>query len=420
MSRVWTVLKREYLENVRTKAFIIGLVLTPLWIGIVFFVPKLAKDEDRVERVLLVDETGVLAAAVEKRLLASPEPRFQVETIPASGLWEETEEGGTGFDRLTLRAGAGEALIIVLTAPALEKREPGEDENRSLIIGASGFRAARTLPILSAAVNDAVNAHLVESRGIDPEIAALLQRPAVRTKRVDESGKAAGEASLLKPLIFMMFLFMGIMGISQMLINSTLEEKSNRVYEVLLSSVSPLQLMSGKILGVCGIGFTLLLLWAGGGLGAAFATGLTDFVTAGQVIWLLVFYVVGFLFIASLMVAIGSACNTIKEAQNLMAPISILLAMPLILSMVVLDDPNGTMARVLSFIPPFTPFVLMARMANVPAPPEWEVWAAFALLLVSTWFMFRMAARVFRVGILLYGQPPSLKQIVKWMFRSPD
>ena len=98
-----------------------------------------------------------------------------------------------------------------------------------------------------------------------------------------------------------------------------------------------------------------------------------------------------------------------------MAPISILLAMPLILSIVVLDDPNGTLARVLSFIPPFTPFVMMARIASVPAPPTWEVWAALGVLVVATWITFRLAARVFRVGILLYGQPPSLKQLWRWM-----
>ncbi len=420
MSRVWTVLKREYLENVRTKAFIIGLILTPVWISIVFFIPKLVKDTDKVETVLLIDETGVLAADLTTRLEKSDRPKFEVQQLPAEGLWDPGPEGQSRFDELRLRAGSGEVFVIIITQAALEKREAAAGEHASRVLGAGGFGSARTLPMLAGTVDRAVNAYVIKEREVDPEIAALLQRPALEHEAVDEKGKTASKASLLKPLIFMMFLFMGIMGISQMLINSTLEEKSNRVYEVLLSSMSPLQLMTGKILGVCGIGFTLLLLWAGGALAAAFAGGLTDLVTASQVVWLLVFYVLGFLFIASLMVAIGSACNTIKEAQNLMAPISIVLAMPLILSMVVLDDPNGTLARVLSFIPPFTPFVMMARMANVPAPPMWEVWAGFALLVVATWFMFRMSARVFRVGVLLYGQPASLKQIVKWMFRPGD
>ena len=127
----------------------------------------------------------------------------------------------------------------------------------------------------------------------------------------------------------MMFLFMGIVGISQMLVNSTIEEKGSRVYEVLLSSVSPFQLMAGKVLGICAVGFTLLALWTGGGIAAASMQGIGRPRDAAQQVGLFVaYYVLGFLLIASLMVAVGSACNTLKEAQNLMAPLSMLLALP--------------------------------------------------------------------------------------------
>lgn len=420
MRRVWTVLKREYLENVRTKAFIIGLILTPLWIGIVFFVSKLVEGSTKVENVVIVDETGSLGPAITKRLQASEVPRFEVDVWSTKGFWDPDEAGVTPHDRLVRRVGAGEMSAIILTLPLLEKRAPKEGEHGARMLISGSIGDLRTSATLTEIVTAAVNAHIVAANQIDPELAALLRKPALIPEAVGKDGKQAGRTQMLMPLIFMLFLFMGIMGISQMLINSTLEEKGNRVYEVLLSSVSPMQLMAGKILGVCGVGFTLLALWAGGGLATAMATGLTDVVSASQVIWLIAFYILGFVFISSLMVAVGSACNTIKEAQNLMAPISILLAMPLILSMVIIDNPNGTFAQVLSFIPPFTPFVMMARISAVPAPPTWEIWAGFTVLLIATWIAFRLAARVFRVGVLLYGQPPSIKQIVGWMFRSTD
>ena len=132
--------------------------------------------------------------------------------------------------------------------------------------------------------------------------------------------------------------------------------------------------------------------------------------------WFAVYYLLGFLMIASLMVAVGSACNTVKEAQNLMAPISMLLALPMILAMVTMQNPNGTVATIASFIPPFTPFMMMSRISAAPAPPDWQIWATLVLLLVGTYLSARLAARIFRVGILLYGQPPKLGQILRWMW----
>ena len=119
--------------------------------------------------------------------------------------------------------------------------------------------------------------------------------------------------------------------------------------------------------------------------------------------------------IASLMMAVGSACNTLKEAQNLMAPISMLLALPMLLAIVILRTPHGPVATIASFIPPFTPFLMMARISAVPAPPPWQIWVSLLLLVIATWLTVRLAARIFRVGILMYGQPPRLGEIVRWM-----
>ncbi len=413
MSRILTVAKREYLENVRTKAFLIGVILTPLWMGLIFVIPLLIKDRDAERSVVVIaDETDVLGDALEREL--ETRERFDIERIDMDTLWsgfDETE----AFQELRENAGKGDLHAVILTRAALTKDKPKAGEHPTEIFGPSSMAGLTTGRELQNIVDQLVNEQIILSKQIDPEAAALLQRSTVRYMGLKPDGAAGGEAHTMTPFIFMMLLFIGIMGISQMLLNSTLEEKSNRIYEVLLSSVSARQLMAGKIIGICAVGFTLLLLWSVGGWIAAASSGMGDLVSGKQVGLFFLYYLLGFLMIASLMVAIGSACNTLKEAQNLMAPISMLLAMPLILSMIILQSPHGTLATLLSFTPPFIPFVMMMRIASVPSAPAWQIVLSLVVLAICTYFAFRLAARVFRTGVLLYGQPASLKNIFKWM-----
>jgi len=419
--RIGYIIVREYLENVRTKAFLIGIVLTPLWFGLVFLVPLLAQGQEaETQRVVIVDETGRLAAPVHEALAgrktSSGRALFAPEIRKPDGLWDAGDGGRRAIDRLRSEAAEARLMLVVLTDAVLSKRaaEPGEHEGG--IFHAASAGVFQTAQVVRGVVNEAVNRIVMDEKGIRPEDARLLQKSAIDAVSLSRTGEEAGEAEMAAPLVFMMFLFMGIVGISQMLVNSTIEEKGSRVYEVLLSSVSPFQLMAGKVLGICAVGFTLLALWIGGSLAAAAIQGIGGLVTGSQIGLFVAYYVLGFLLIASLMVAVGSACNTLKEAQNLMAPISMLLALPLLLSILVLKNPNGAFATVASFFPPFTPFLMMARISIVPGPPAWQIAASLLLLLLATYFAIRLAARVFRVGILMYGKPPRLGEILRWMW----
>jgi ABC-2 type transport system permease protein len=412
--RIWEILRREYLENVRTKAFLVGLVLTPVWMGVVFVVPHLISGPEQVT-VVVVDATGEVAGPLLETLAGRQGPTYEVTLHPPQGAFDPDAEGETRVDRLKREAGAGAHYLVVVTDAVLEKRPSRKGEPEPGVFGPSSGVTGQAGRVLADAVTDIVTRRILEERGIAEETAELIQRPAVRFETVTDTGERASMLDAILPFLAVMLLYMGIVGISQMLISSTLEEKANRVYEVLLSSVSPFQLMAGKLLGICAVGFTLLALWSGGGLVAAALQGFGDVVQVAQLGWFVVYYVLGFLMIASLFVAIGSACNTIKEAQNLMAPLSIMLALPLVLALVSMSNPNGTVPTVASFIPPFTPFLMMARIAGAPPPPDWQLWATLVILLLATWLTIRLAARVFRVGILLYGQPPSLAQIARWM-----
>ncbi|MHC5009674.1 MAG: ABC transporter permease [Planctomycetota bacterium] len=379
MRRIWHIIVREYLENVRTKAFLLGIVLTPLWFGVVFFVPALAGEAEGAPRkVVVVDATGVLAAdlglALDAKRTAGGNPQYEVEVRSADEAWDGDP---SLVDSLRRDAARGELYAVILTPAVLRKEQEAEDGREAVVIVANTVGARLAGQLIADEVTKLVNQRIMAERNIRPEDAELLAKNAIASLPLDREGKRGSKALVIAPFIFMILLFMGIVGISQMLVSSTIEEKGSRVYEVLLSSVSPFQLMAGKILGICAVGFTLMLLWSGGGLAAA---------------------------------------NTLKEAQNLMAPLSLLLALPLVLSIAVLKDPNGPFATISSFFPPFTPFMMMARVAGVPGPPTWQIWASLLLLLVSTWLAVRLAARVFRVGILLYGQPPKIGEIWRWMW----
>jgi ABC-2 type transport system permease protein len=421
MSRILLVFVREYLENVRTKAFLIGLILTPLWFVLAFTIPKFAAEsEPPVQKVEIVDATGELADDLVS-VLSKPGPgghsRYDVTVHPAAGAFDPAPDGSTSLvDRMRERAIQGDVFAVVLTPPVLEKRAPAPGERVPLLLGASSAGALETGRHVEEAVNRIVNVRLLKKRGLDPDLLDRLRADAVSFTALTREGQVAGSVQMLAPMAFMLLLFMGIVGISQMLVSTTLEEKSNRVYEVLLSSVSPVELITGKLLGICAVGFTLMVLWSGGGILAAALQGITGLVTGAQIGLLVAYYVLGFFLIASLMAAVGSACNTLKEAQNLMAPISLLLAFPILLSIVILRSPNGALATVTSFFPPFTPFVMMARIGSVPGPPAWQIVASLVLLAVSTFVALRLAARIFRVGILLYGQPPRLSTVWKWMW----
>ena len=150
-----------------------------------------------------------------------------------------------------------------MTRCALTKAKPRAGEHPTEIFGPSSMAGLTTGRELQNIVDQLVNEQIILSRQIDPEAAALLQKNTVRYMGLKPDGAEASKAQTMAPFLFMMLLFIGIMGISQMLLNSTLEEKSNRIYEVLLSSVSPMQLMTGKIIGICAVGFSLLLLVVG-------------------------------------------------------------------------------------------------------------------------------------------------------------
>ncbi len=292
-------------------------------------------------------------------------------------------------------------------------------------------------------INTELRRRAYVAHGLDPATVREVERIKAPLTSFNPK-KAAGEETVgmadrirqWLPSLFVYLLWVAIFSIAQMLLTSVIEEKSNRIIEVLLSSVTPGELMVGKLAGIAAIGLTMLgvwvaslvaiVLWKSLGVSpeaAAAAGGMAgipgDVATILRTTWLLpafaVYFLLGFLFYSGLILALGSTCNTLKEAQSFMGVIVLLLMVPLLMMTYIPRDPNGTLATTLSWFPPYTPFVMMNRVTA--DPPLRDVLGTMALLLVCTGFVLWGSGRIFRRGILRTGQPPELLELLKWLRR---
>ncbi len=271
-----------------------------------------------------------------------------------------------------------------------------------------------------------VRARRIATAGIDPLVAQQLQQPAnFNSYTASASGtEEVGPAAFIRqfaPAAFAYVLIMGIFFSAYGLLTSTTQEKSNRIIEVLLSSITPLQLMSGKIVGLAAVGLTVLGMAAVSAYAAVkllpnFIDGMPDITS-----WITLdigffglYFLLGYLFYAAILVAIGAIARSAKEAEGMFLPVMFAMFLPLATIFPVAQDPNGTLARVLSYIPPLTPYVMMNRAAGPPSVLDFVL--TTALLGVAIVAVFWAAARIFRVGILMTGQRPSVREVVRWLW----
>ncbi len=345
------------------------------------------------------------------------------------------------------RVGAGELLAVAVVAPHLldpeHWNEPPEvpvqsdttteaDDDRNATTESEDHTRYRLI-ITEDLDND--HADLIERRlaksivrvrakraGYDPEeVLTMLKEPRAVTKRLspsgDETDASAGFRGVAQmiPMAFMMLIWIGTMTSSQHLLMTTIEEKSNRVMELLLSAVSPLQLMLGKILGMGGVGLLIVGIYSSVGIAAIIAFAAAQYIDWTDVVYLFVFYFMAYFMIASIMAAVGSAVSDIREANTLVTPVMMIVMVPLFLWFPISNAPNGNIATAFSFIPPAIPFVMILRLAADEGVEHWwQIPASIIWGYICVIGMIWFAAKVFRVGVLMYGKPPSPLQLIKW------
>ena len=199
------------------------------------------------------------------------------------------------------------------------------------------------------------------------------------------------------------------------MLTTTVEEKSNRVIEVLLSAVSPMQLMGGKLVGHMGVAFLAMSLYLGLGLVVLASFSLFGLLDLTLILYLVIFFLIAFFTLGSLMMAVGSAVNDMREAQAMQAPLIIVVMLPWLLWMPILRDPNGTLAVVVSFVPPVNSFGMLLRLASSSPPPAWQVWLSIAFGIAGVFGAVWITAKVFRIGILMFGKAPDFRTLVRWL-----
>jgi ABC-2 type transport system permease protein len=214
--------------------------------------------------------------------------------------------------------------------------------------------------------------------------------------------------------VFLMALFFLIFTSGQLLVRSVLEEKSNRIIEVLVSSCTPSELMMGKVLGLSALGLTQMGFWALIALASTAKFGTTAFPPANQLLLMFVYFVLGYLFYSAIFIALGTPVTTEQEAQQVNGYLVMFLVLPIALVIPVMQHPNALWVKILTYVPLMTP-TFMALRIPVQMPSTVEVAATIIILIISTYFMMIAAGRIFRIAILATGKKPSLAELVRWV-----
>jgi ABC-2 type transport system permease protein len=416
--RLLPIVRREYLERVRSKTFLIGTLLGPILMAGLTVLPGvlMATQRGKALRVAVLDESGELRATIEDALRAGAaqgQQRFDVRE-PGEGVPEAARE------RLKAQVlDGGLDGYLLLPRDALET-STAEYHGRNV-------SNVMDLGLMERAVEDAlIGVRLRRSGVADDRTREVLRRLKLRTIRLSAAGEREDRgASFFLSMIMLMILYTTVAMWGAALMNGVIEEKANRVVEVIVSSVSPTELFAGKLLGIGAAGLTQSLVWAGfmlalslygGGLASAGALEVPDIPPTVLVLFV-VFFLLGFFLYGAMYAAVGAAVNSQQEAQSLVFPVMMPLVVGVMLFPMVLSSPDSAMAVFCSLVPFWTPLLMFLRVTT-QTPPAWQVLISIALTAITVVLLNWAAARIYRVGILMYGKRPSLPEIARWIGRT--
>lgn len=435
MNKVLVVAKTEYLIAITSKAFIIGVIMMPIFMGGALVVRYLTQDQVDLtpRRIAIADQTGrlfdVIAEQAEKRNaeeIFSGEGDERVQTgaefkIEAYKPGDSTERPDVA---LTQRVKAGELFAFAIIEPGVFDSS-SSDVLRYHSQTPSYQTAAEWL---RQVVNAEIKAARIQELSLSNEsVAALTQQTPLRqfglveTSATGEIVDAKEENRLLTyaiPFAGLMLMFMMIMSVAPAMLNNVLEEKMQKISEFLVSSITPFQLMLGKLLGAVGIGLTLSGIYLSAAFGIAHYYEISDSVPVSLYVWFVFYLFIALIIFGSIFSAIGAACSEIRDAQSLMTPVMMLVIIPMMCMGPILDSPSSLFSRGISLFPPATPMLMFVRIAIPPGPAMWEVVLGTVLTIAFAIGCVWAAGKVFRIGILSQGQPPTFAKLITWIAKS--
>jgi ABC-2 type transport system permease protein len=430
MRKVWLIIQREYLVRVRTKAFVIFTVLMPLLVGAVVVLPsKLMMQRGGIKQIVIVAADGTLANAMKSELSASR------ASVDEEGTASETKKFEKPEFEVGIRSTPTEELRQQLIGQVRDGKLDGfawiEADVASTRKGIYYSRNAGDFieaSLVSRALRFALSERQLAEHGFSPEAAkALLGPVALDSVHIDRHGanRSNGLGAIFLPYLLLGAIYATVLIYGLYVMRSVIEEKSSRVVEVLLGSVTPMQLMAGKIIGVGAVGLTQIGIWAAaGGIFGSGSFAMAHKMVGGSMkdahlstaslILFPVFFILGYATYACLYAAIGALVNSDEEAQQLQFPVTLPLVLCMVFASAVIRDPNTPIAFWLSMFPLTSPIIMYVRVA-VSMPPEWQIASSIGLSLASLYGLVWLTSRIYRVGILMYGKRPTLAEIFKWI-----
>ena len=445
MKKMFAVMKREYLQAVRKKVFIIMTLLFPFLMAGIMVLPGLmmAKGMGK-KRIAVLDGTGQLAKA-----FANPNAKDPAEKVDARKEAQRAIEGGgrsrglpsqftveyvneAGKDlekqtkpyleRLTRDKEAADKLEGVFVIPP----KAMDDPDTELTYYSRAATDYITQERLGRLANRSLQSLRLSANGVNPDLVEdLLQDLPVEAVQLSRSGekKTGGELNFLFAFIMGALLILPSFVYGQETMRGIVQEKTDRVVEVLVSSVTPMELLSGKILGIAAVGLTQIFVWLTmiGVIGAYGATvvamadiNLSQFIRPSVFVYFFIFFILAYLTYVCVYAIAGAVCNSEKEAQQFIMPIMMLMMTPWFLMMPIVMNPDAPFAVGFSLSPVFGPITMFVR-ALVTEPPLWHLVVSIGVSILTILVFFWVTAKIFRIGILSYGKRPTIPELMKWI-----
>jgi len=431
MGKLWVVIKREYLERVRSKWFVIVTLFGPIFFATIMVLPGYLSirgmREARVSNVRIVDATGTgLGARVAEKLVpqvlqgATETPVAQVDVLSPGDV--------PAAEEALLAAVIAKDLVgyLVLDSATVA-------DGRARYAGRNAGSVGE-VEAIETAVRAALLTSRIEAAGIDQETAESLTRLRVRlqAERITDTGKGgSGLAGAIFGFGVAFLLYISIIFYGQAILRGVMEEKTTRVAEVIMSSVSPDALLAGKVIGVGAVGLTQQLVWLASGIGfwtqrarIFSAIGIDGMpaisfpsIEPMVLVALVLFFLLGYTFYASLFAAVGAMVGSQEEAQQAAQPVIMMLVFSIIFVQPVMTNPTGCLAEIVSWLPFSAPIIMPMRMTATQVS-GFEITAVLLGLVAACVASIWVSARIYRVGLLMYGKRPSIRELARWVSRS--
>ncbi len=436
MNKTFAVIRREYVERVRTKAFLISTILLPVFMLAMAVLPALIMSGgDRTSRVAVVDASGShlgqpVAAALKAATFGrggQAKPRYDVSVFPAEAANLAQVRDGliarTGFARDKRKDGWDGVLVL----------DAGTLASGKLAYYGDNVSSLEGMNRLQRDISKALAGVRLAQSGVDQKLVDKAMEPAdMDTTKVTEGKRTgqSGAASFAIAYAMGFLLYLAILIYGQQTMTSVIEEKTSRIMEVLTSALTPFQMLLGKVLGVGLAGLTQMGIWVGTafvlgsqgpnlagafGMGAGAADKFAiPGVPASVLLVFLLYFAMGFLLYGALYAAIGAMCNSIQETQQY----AVFVTMPIIVGFMavfaLIKDPSGPLGTIMSFIPFFAPFTMPVRWSMTAVPPV-QLALSLALMVLGLLACVWLAGRIYRTGILMYGKKPTWGELWRWI-----